>query len=167
MRSENVRLSKRIAVLVVALIACVGCDQSTKFAAKRFLEPGEVHSYLGDTFRIAYAENSGAFLGLGGALPGSIRTALFVVIAAGFIAGLAIYALRKRSLNLAELSAVALMVGGGVGNLIDRVMNDGAVVDFLNVGIGPVRTGIFNVADMALMLGVAVFLLSQRKLVPT
>lgn len=167
MKSENVRIRKRVAVLIIALVACVGCDQSTKFAAKSLLGPGEVHSFLGDTFRIVYAENAGAFLGLGSSLPGDIRYALFVVIAAILILGLAVYTLGKRNLTLTELSAVALIVGGGVGNLTDRVLNDGAVVDFLNIGVGSLRTGIFNVADMTLMLGVAVFVLSQRKAVPT
>ena len=147
----------------MALTACVGCDQSTKFAAKSLLHPGEIHSYLGDTVRIVYAENSGAFLGLGASLPSQVRTALFVVIASCLLFGIAFYTIRKTTLGLAELSAAALIIGGGVGNLIDRVLNSGAVVDFLNVGIGSLRTGIFNVADMALMLGVAIYLFSQRE----
>ena len=49
---------------------------------------------------------------------------------------------------------MAFFVAGGGSNLVDRALH-GAVVDFLNVGIGPLRTGIFNVADMAIMLGAA------------
>ena len=56
------------------------------------------------------------------------------------------------------LLGVALFVRGGVSNLLDRIIH-GAVVDFMNVGIGPLRTGIFNVADMAIMLGVGIVLL--------
>jgi signal peptidase II len=58
--------------------------------------------------------------------------------------------------------SVALIVGGGVSNLIDRLRYGGYVVDFLNVGIGPVRTGIFNVADMAIMVGVVMWAFSDR-----
>jgi signal peptidase II len=50
------------------------------------------------------------------------------------------------------------MFSGGMGNFIDRTTNNGAVVDFLNVGVGSLRTGIFNIADVAIMLGVALFL---------
>ena len=154
---------RRIVILLVALTACVGCDQGAKYTAKSLLQPGEVLSYLGDTVRVVYAENSGAFLGLGASLPSKARTALFVVAVSGLLFGLAFYAIRTRNLSPAELSAVGLIVGGGVGNLIDRVLNNGAVVDFLNIGIGSFRTGIFNVADMVLMLGVGIFLLSQRE----
>ena len=54
------------------------------------------------------------------------------------------------------------MFGGGVGNLIDRVLFENGVIDFLNVGIGNLRTGIFNVADMAIMTGVVGFFVFGR-----
>ncbi len=55
--------------------------------------------------------------------------------------------------------AVVLLLAGGIGNLIDRLFHGGLVIDFLNVGIGPVRTGIFNVADMAIMAGFGILIL--------
>ena len=55
---------------------------------------------------------------------------------------------------------LALSVAGGVSNLIDRVAAGGLVMDFLNLGIGRLRTGIFNVADMALTFGVIWILLA-------
>ncbi len=51
-----------------------------------------------------------------------------------------------------SLVGVAILVAGGASNLLDRIAY-GMVIDFMNVGIGPLRTGIFNVADMAIMLG--------------
>jgi signal peptidase II len=51
-----------------------------------------------------------------------------------------------------------LLAAGGIGNLIDRVIRDGAVIDFMNLGIGPVRTGVFNVADVHIMAAVAMFI---------
>ena len=53
-----------------------------------------------------------------------------------------------------------MIVAGGVSNWIDRVMR-GSVPDFINLGIGPVRTGIFNVADVAITLGAVVLLLAE------
>ena len=81
---------KRIAILLVMLTACVGCDQGTKYAAKSLLQPSAIHSYLGDTVRVVYAENSGAFLGLGASLPREVRTALFMVAVPGLLVGLAV-----------------------------------------------------------------------------
>jgi signal peptidase II len=52
---------------------------------------------------------------------------------------------------------VALFVAGGASNLVDRIAH-GVVIDFMNVGIGPLRTGIFNVADVAIMLGAGILM---------
>lgn len=66
------------------------------------------------------------------------------------------------SLGKIETIALSLAVGGGIGNLIDRIAF-GSVTDFLNFGIGQVRTGIFNVADMAIMAGLFLFLYAAMK----
>ena len=55
-------------------------------------------------------------------------------------------------LNAQAVTVLTLMFAGGVGNLIDRFTNNGSVVDFLNIGIGPLRTGIFNVVDIAVFI---------------
>ena len=57
------------------------------------------------------------------------------------------------------LIAFVLLFGGGVSNLIDRLINNGRVVDFVSIGIGPLRTGIFNVADVYIMAGVLLIVL--------
>jgi signal peptidase II len=64
-----------------------------------------------------------------------------------------LYAVRSKHLSALATIALALCVGGGVSNLVDRLRSSGAVVDFINVGVGGVRTGIFNFADMAIMAG--------------
>ena len=60
------------------------------------------------------------------------------------------------------LIGTGLVLAGGASNWMDRLVR-GSVVDFLNVGVGPLRTGIFNVADMAIMLGLTVLLLARRR----
>jgi signal peptidase II len=67
-----------------------------------------------------------------------------------------------RRLQPWRVVALALVAGGGISNLIDRLLYDGRVTDFLNVGIGGVRTGIFNVADMAIMAGALLLLVNMR-----
>jgi signal peptidase II len=59
--------------------------------------------------------------------------------------------------------ALALLVGGGLSNWYDRLVNDGRVVDFMVLGIGRLRTGVFNVADIAIMLGIGLMLLGSRR----
>ncbi|HXC20398.1 MAG TPA: signal peptidase II, partial [Steroidobacteraceae bacterium] len=58
--------------------------------------------------------------------------------------------------------ALALIAGGGISNLIDRLLYGGRVTDFLNVGIGSLRTGIFNVADMAILAGALLLILNPQ-----
>jgi signal peptidase II len=61
------------------------------------------------------------------------------------------------------LTSLTLIFSGGISNLYDRVLNNDAVIDFLNVGIGSLRTGIFNVADMANMLSIFLLLFIKDK----
>ena len=57
-------------------------------------------------------------------------------------------------------AGLLLFVAGGISNLVDRIAM-GSVIDFLNVGIGPIRTGIFNVADVAILAGIALLLFER------
>jgi signal peptidase II len=59
------------------------------------------------------------------------------------------------------LVIVIIIIGGGFSNLADRVFRGDMVVDFMNVGIGRLRTGVFNVADLSIVVGVVVFLVGS------
>jgi signal peptidase II len=107
------------------------------------------------------ARNDGAFLSLGSAIGESSGGMLLSSIVGVVLAGLLLYLFVSRPQNPLVGVSIALVVAGGVSNLIDRVRY-GYVVDFLNVGIGPLRTGIFNVADMAIMAGVILWAFSDR-----
>lgn len=150
------RLSRFVLLLAVTL-TCVGCDRATKIAAERYLEPiyrQSYESYLGDTLRVQYVENPGAFLGLGGSMSAEFRFWALVVVNAVLLLAVLGVLLLKWDMPRWKYFSLALLLSGGIGNLIDRSIRDGMVVDFLNVGIGPIRTGIFNVADMAITGGV-------------
>lgn len=58
-----------------------------------------------------------------------------------------------------SVTAWSLVLSGGIGNLLDRLLHDGGVIDFMNVGIGSLRTGIFNVADVCITIGVSLLVL--------
>ncbi len=149
-------------VAMFAVVAqTIGCDQVSKHVAAEHLLGAAPRSYLGDSLRLEYAENSGAFLSLGANLPSSARTAIFVVGTGALLLGCGVAAIRQRGPTLGLLG-LALVFGGGVSNLFDRIAH-GAVIDFLNVGVGSLRTGIFNVADMAIMLGVALILFAPNR----
>jgi signal peptidase II len=147
---------RRVVLLCLLLVATGGCDQVTKRYAITELSGAPDQSFLGDTFRLQYHENPGAFLSWGADWSPAARVAVFQVANGLFLLAIAIVALRSHWSRLGGLG-LGLILGGGVSNLFDRVAF-GKVVDFLNVGIGPLRTGIFNVADVAVMAGVACLL---------
>jgi signal peptidase II len=151
------RVSVRLALLV-AVVSTIGCDRVTKHLATTALAGAAVHSYLGDTVRLEYAENAGGFLGMGAEWPDAYRTTLFTIGTGLILMVLLAVAVRFRWAGW-RLVGVCLVVAGGASNWIDRVVR-GSVVDFMNVGVGPIRTGVFNVADVAIMAGVAVLLLA-------
>ena len=148
----------RAAWVVALLVACVGCDQVTKALAAQHLAGRPPVMMLGGAFRLLYAENTGAFLSLGAGLPETARLWIFVIITGAVLGLLLFYGLtHKDSLRPWEVVALALVVGGGIGNLIDRVTL-GLVRDFLFLGVGRLRTGVFNVADMAITGGALLML---------
>lgn len=155
---------KKFALLAFLLLSCVGCDQVSKVAANQWLLGEPVRSYLGDTFRLLYTENTGAFLGMGSAWPGIVRWGLFTLFSGAAVLVALVWVLRHVHQTgsfrpYGQTVGAALLAAGGIGNLIDRVLRDGAVIDFMNVGLGSLRTGIFNVADVQIMAGVGLWLL--------
>jgi len=156
------RTLTRTLLVSILLFACVGCDQASKGAARAYLVPGEAQSFLHDTLRLIYVENPGAFLSMGADLPDHARSTIFMVGVGLLSLGALFAALYARRLSQWQVIALALIASGGVGNWIDRLTNEGRVTDFLNVGVGGLRTGIFNVADMVLVAGVALYLLASR-----
>jgi signal peptidase II len=152
----------RCALVALVLISCVGCDQIAKSAARFYLPGTGVHSYLSDTLRLEYAQNPGAFLSLGESLPAAVRYDGLILGVGAFVLGLLAWAMTSTRLSWLQRVALAAMGAGGGSNLIDRLRFDGTVTDFLNLGLGSLRTGIFNVADAILMLGAVVLLISSR-----
>lgn len=154
-----------IPTLVVVLVIVV--DQVTKMLARATLATSEPLLFAGGIARLLYAENPGAFLSLGADLPPDLRFWIFAVLVALLLVALVIYLLRTSAQTpLLMLVAVSLFVAGGIGNLIDRLFNDGRVIDFMQVGVGWLHTGVFNVADMAIMAGVGLVLLSMLRKPP-
>jgi len=158
MTGERGRFAGRV-LLLMAIVGTIGCDRVTKEIAFATLAHTSGHSFFGDTLRLAYAENTGGFMSLGATLAPAARAAIFTVGTGMTLLILTVMAFRRRMSGWPAFG-LALFISGGASNWIDRVMH-GAVVDFLNVGIGPLRTGVFNVADVAILLGAGVFVVAE------
>jgi signal peptidase II len=150
-------ISFRRGVLLCLLLAgTAGCDRVTKHFAVTALAGAPHQSFLADTVRLQYHENPGAFLAVGATWSPAARTGMFQFGNALFLAAAGFLAARYRWSSVARYGLV-LFLAGGLSNLTDRIAI-GGVIDFLNIGIGPLRTGIFNVADVAILAGVSMVL---------
>jgi signal peptidase II len=154
--------SRRIAtyaLLGLMLVATIGCDRVTKRLATETLAGTPDRSFFADTVRVAYAENTGGFLSVGASWSEPGRRAVFVVATGAMLVAMA-FAMVRSHWDGWALFGATLFFAGGASNWIDRVLH-GRVVDFLNLGIGPLRTGIFNVADVAILAGLGLLLIGQ------
>ena len=159
-------LKRKLLLLAAVALPTLALDHATKWAAIAYLKEGyPVYSWLGDLFRLQYAENTGAFLSLGSTLSGFWRASVMVGVNSLILLGVLIFLLAARFSNITAPTALSLVLAGGVGNLIDRVFRDGVVVDFMNMGVGfgdfSLRTGIFNIADLAIVAGVILLVVSE------
>jgi signal peptidase II len=149
----------KVFVILSILFLCILSDQITKIIAVATLTSSPPITYLGDFFRFQYAENTGAMLGFGSGLPDGVRFWLLTVLVGILLIALLIFLFMSQKLTNPQIIALSLICGGGLSNFIDRVLNDGRVVDFMNMGIGWLRTGIFNLADVQIMIGLGMILL--------
>lgn len=157
------QLRVKLRLIFLISIVSIVLDQVTKWWASHYLTQGVMTSYLADMLRIGYVENTGAFLGIGSGLSDSAKFWIFVAAVGLILLGLLIFMLKSQQQNVYSLISLCCIFSGGLSNFYDRAMNNGAVIDFLNVGLGSVRTGIFNVADMAIMLGVVMLLFAKNE----
>lgn len=147
----------RLVWLIVICLVVIGVDQATKIYAVNYLKGQPPQIFFGDLFRIEYAENHGAFLSLLANAPPEVRFWTLTVLNGLVLVGLILSLVGLKAMSFGAFLPLALVVAGGVGNLIDRVQFR-YVIDFLNLGVGGLRTGIFNVADMAISLGFVLIL---------
>jgi signal peptidase II len=148
----------RLVLGLVVLLGGVSCDRVTKQLALEALQPLPPQSWLGGTIRLQYAENPGAFLGLGHSLPRTLQFWGFTLLPGALLAGLCWFTVVRWDVPRPQFLALTLIMAGGTGNVIDRVLHNGMVIDFISLGVGPVRTGIFNMADVAVTAGAGMLL---------
>jgi signal peptidase II len=150
---------RRGVLICLLLAASAGCDRVTKHYAVTTLAGMPEQSFLGGTVRLDYHENPGGFLSFGATWRPETRAAVFQFSNGLFLLVTLIMAVRFQWSRLAA-AGLLLFIAGGMSNLIDRIAM-GSVIDFLNIGVGSFRTGIFNVADVAIMAGVALLVIER------
>lgn len=116
--------------------------------------------FLSNHLILTKVENTGAFLSVGNSLPAQVRFWLLSLLPLLVLAGGLVYLIRKESLSPLAVTGISFLIGGGIGNLYDRLVY-GSVTDFLHIDIGIAQTGIFNLADVSITSGVIMILFSS------
>jgi signal peptidase II len=138
--------------LAAIILVTIALDQQTKMMARASLMNALPRHYA--VLTLLYTENPGAFLSLGENLPANIRHLVFDgLVSIGLLVAAFVLFTARMGPGSDDI-AIAFIIGGGVGNLIDRFRLGGRVTDFIFLAAGPVHTGVFNVADMAITGGV-------------
>ncbi|MBX7241995.1 MAG: signal peptidase II [Bacteroidia bacterium] len=144
----------RILSVLFLIITQVGCDQVSKKIVREKIEYHENISIYKDNLILTKVENEGAFLSLGSELPPGTRAVVLSIFPAIIVLLAFWFLISQKDLTNSLIIGLSCIIGGGIGNLIDRILY-GSVTDFMHINLGGIfRTGIFNVADLSIMAGI-------------
>ena len=157
-------MKKGLFLLVIVILISglnFAADRLTKIYAVEHIKGAGTIRVVGDVFIMHYAENDGAFLGFGGNMPKPLKSVLLILLPTIIVLAAIFYTAFSGNIPRGQLISLSCVIGGGIGNLWDRIFNGGIVIDFMNFGIGSLRTGILNVADLSVTFGALVFIILQ------
>lgn len=140
-------------IFPLLLVFIISTDQYLKVLARGLLKTSETISLFGDTIRFTLIENHGGFLGIVSSLPENIRFFLLNICVFGLLLVCLAYLFFYKKRCVRHSLPLAFVTGGGISNLLDRLFHSGGVTDFVSIGMGSLRTGIFNLADVYILAG--------------
>ena len=145
----------KIFLFIACCFAFIGCDRVTKDLAKEHLKDKQSLSYLNNSVKLQYVENTGAAMSLGDDLPKTANLVLLSLLPLVILLILFIYAIRNSgNINMLHMLLLSMIFAGGIGNIIDRILFDRHVPDFIIISFKNLHTGVFNIADVCVTAGV-------------
>ncbi|WP_262247022.1 signal peptidase II [Parapedobacter soli] len=152
----NRRVGTLFGLILISLN--ISCDQLTKTMVRNQISPHERIILISDHLTLTNIENSGAFLSMGQTWWQPVKSLLFIVLPIIVLLFGLFYMTRLGGKQPWLTFALGFAIGGGIGNMIDRLLY-GSVTDFVHIRVGPLQTGIFNMADVSITIGVGMMLL--------
>ncbi len=153
----NVKRSYRLLFIFFLLITNISCDQVSKAIVRQRVDYHENIPLIDSYFTLTRVENTGAFLSLGNALPNYLKIIILSLLPMLVIGFGIFYLSMKQEVNKIGLIGFCFIIGGGIGNIFDRIVY-GSVTDFLHIKVGILQTGVFNLADVSIMIGTGIIL---------
>lgn len=145
----------RIAIIIGIIMLNIGCDQVSKHIVRENIGEYQNISLMYNHFTLTKVENTGAFLSLGDSISPKIKFVLLTLIPVLVLAFAVGYLIVKKNLPKIPLIAACFIIGGGIGNIYDRLLYS-SVTDFMHLRFGFLQTGVFNMADVSVSFGVIV-----------
>lgn len=149
-------MKKNYIKIISFIISIVIIDQLSKLIVVNTLELNNAITIINNFFRFLYIKNTGAAFGI---LGGNIFLLVFITLALIYYL---LHELNKNINNKLYLIAIPLIIGGALGNLIDRIFR-GYVVDFISFIIFNKEMAIFNIADIFIFIGVVLYIIILLK----
>ena len=158
------KIRVKILLFCINCILFIACDRVTKLIARHNLIHGQLTSYFHDTFRLKYVENTSIAFKFADNLPETTTFWLLGVLPLCILAALFFFVIIDiKKMTLLRSFSFSLIIAGALGNIMDRIMYHRHVVVFMNIGINNLRTGIFNVADVCVIAGLAGLIIAYYK----
>lgn len=155
---KNVKGLLRAGVIILIILVNVGCDQVSKSIVRKNIDEYERIEVFNSYLTLMKVENTGAFLSAGNSLPPVLKLILLLILPLIALGGGLYFVLRQQSYSPLFLLGISCVIGGGIGNLYDRIAY-GSVTDFLFIRAGMFHTGVFNMADVSITTGIGILLL--------
>ena len=149
-------LSRLLCVLISLLV--IISDQITKAMVVRSLPEGALVPVLPGFFNLTHTKNTGVAFGMFSGSPATWKTVLLVAVSVALILAVAGFVWRSRQFHWATTVGLALVLGGALSNLADRI-RAGQVVDFLDVYWRSYHWYAFNLADSAIVVGAGILII--------
>ncbi len=145
-------------IIVLLVLLNISCDQLSKRIVRKHIADRETIELIGENFILTKVENSGAMLGFGADLSPLLKLIFLQILPIAVLLILLYRILNNSMMNKWLVFAFACVIGGGIGNLIDRIAY-GQVTDFFHIDFGGFfKTGVFNMADVSVTMGVLLIL---------
>lgn len=149
---QNPRRKQQVLQLLLLLTLIIGSDQGSKYLAREWLPPAG-SSYLGGLVQLSLVKNHGGFLGLVADFPEKARFLFLTVFVGLLLLAALLFLCHPAGYRSPLWMPLTCVTAGGLSNLLDRLHGDGGVTDFLILGFGRLQTGIFNLADVYILIG--------------
>jgi signal peptidase II len=151
--------SFRNIIILLIVIANIGCDQISKKIVRESVSPGDRIELINQNFLLMSVENNGAFLSVFSNASPLVKKITLLGLPTIMLIGVLFYLFSESKLPKVALIGWSFVIGGGIGNMYDRI-KFGSVTDFLFIDLGGIfRTGVFNMADVSIMVGMGFLIL--------